>query len=264
MKKKLVTLLAAALLTVSFAGNALAAFQIGDLIRVTYDTVGTKEYATDLGNWASMVAAAKTGNVTVGGGTDAITLANLGTASWSNLVVGYYLIDNTASANQMAIAGNPGGLTSAGRSFASVQGNATSTLILYSNNAAGATSVTIADKSVLGSFYGKMDGGGINIGAYGGWINNPAVNNPGGMMNLAALATTGYVDQAIYSWTGANLSGSGALPNTTVAFTVRTMTDGSTIINPAAQVPGVPVPPAFFLMGSGLLGMFGIRRKMNA
>jgi len=41
---------------------------------------------------------------------------------------------------------------------------------------------------------------------------------------------------------------------------IRTMADGSTIINPEAAAP-VPIPAAAYLLGSGLLGLVGIRRK---
>jgi hypothetical protein len=117
MKNKLFALLAAILMTVSVAGNAVAAaFGHGHFIRVVYDSVGSKEYATDLGTWATITAAA-TGNVSVGGGVDAITLAGTGAASLGDLYVAYYLEDPTTGANQVAIAGDANGLTSGAKKF---------------------------------------------------------------------------------------------------------------------------------------------------
>jgi hypothetical protein len=269
MKKKLVALLAAALMTVSFAGTALAAFGNGELIRVVYDTTTTgKEYATDLGSWTTLTGLATTGNQTVGGGTDAITLANTGASSWGNLVVAYFLVDTTTGANQIAVAGDANGLITGKYKYSGASANAQSVNTTYLNAAGANTSVALAAKNTGNTFYNLMDGGAAqpNVGGYGGWVFN-AASNPGGVLNLAALTTTGYVDQTIYSWTNP-VNGNLGLQNGTAgtaSFTVRTMADGSTLINPGAAAPApVPVPPAFFLMGSGLLGMFGIRRKMKA
>ena len=251
MKKKLVALFAAALMTLSFAGTAMAAFVQGDLIRVVYDTVGSKEYATDLGSWATLTAA--TNGTTVGGGADAFTLANTGAASVSNLVVGYFLVTKNT---QFSFAGDAGGgLTSETSANGRAYSNLNNPLGNYNSLAGAATSVVVADKTVGNTYYNLADGAGVTVGQYGGYV----VNNPGGTMSLTALTTTGYVDQTIYSWTGLLNSAQTGVAN----FTVRTMADGSTILG-NSNTAAVPVPPAFFLMGSGLLGIFGVRRKMNA
>jgi hypothetical protein len=264
MKKKLVALLAAALLTVSFAGTALAAFVPGDLVRVVYDTVGSKEYATDLGSWATLQNTAAGANLVVGGGVDAVTLANTGAAAWGNLVVGYYFVDPTAGALKVGVAAdgvNP--ITSGARKWNGIAGGANSIQGNYIANAIpGTNSAVIADKAVTtNTFFNIFDNKGISTGYYAGWEVANAVN-PGGSLSLAALTTTGYVEQTMVAFNVAALLN---VPTLGVnSITVRTMADGSTLINPGAVVAPVPVPPAFFLMGSGLLGMFGIRRKMNA
>jgi hypothetical protein len=264
MKKKLVALLAAALLTVSFAGTALAAFQTGDLIRVVYDTVGSKEYATDLGSWATLSAAAA--NTTVGGGGDAVTLANTGAAGWANLVVGYYMVDNVAGAYKVAVAGDGvNAITSGSRKFSSYNSNAVLLSGNYIANAIpGTNSAVIADKfGTTNTFYNKFDNAGVSTGYYSGWETGTTGVNPGGILSLAALTTTGYVDQTMVFF-GPFATNTPNASTGVNSITVRTLADGSTLINAGAAVPAVPVPPAFFLMGSGLLGMFGIRRKMNA
>ena len=259
MKKKLVALLAAALMTISFAGTAMAAFTDGELIRVVYDSVGSKEYATDLGTWASVTGAAN--GTVVGGGVDAITLANTGAASLSDLYVGYFLMDKTVSANQFVVAGDANGLTSGAKKFN------TSTAFLHSattnyavNTIAGTNSAVLPDKKGSNTFF-QAQNYAIGAADYGGWTLG---TNPGGVLNLAALTTTGYVDQTIYNWQLGNLQSPGTAMPGTAAFTVRTMADGSTILGNNNTAAPVPVPPAFFLMGSGLLGIFGVRRKMNA
>jgi hypothetical protein len=45
--------------------------------------------------------------------------------------------------------------------------------------------------------------------------------------------------------------------------TIRTYADGTTQLNPTS-VAQTPVPAAVYLLGSGLLGLVGIRRKMAA
>jgi hypothetical protein len=270
MKKKLVALFAAALMTISFAGTAMAAFSAntadGNLLRVVYDTKGTKEYATDLGSWNSLTGA--TNGTVVGGGVDAITLATFGgTTTLADLYVGYYLVTN-ATPNHVAIAGDANGLTSGSRVFNGISNGIGGTTVYttYANNLiAGTNSAVVADKTAGFTFYAKS--GPLTPvagnGSYGGWVT--ASSNPGGVLNLAALTTTGYVDQTIYSWSATNLQNPGTPTAGTAAFTVRTMADGTTVLgNGNIAAAPVPVPPAFFLMGSGLLGIFGVRRKMNA
>jgi len=253
MNQKIVVLLATAAMTVSLACNAMAAFVQGDLIRVVYDTVGTKEYATDLGSWSTLTADAITGNVTVGGGGDAILLSTLGAGSWNNLVVGYYLTDATSGANRVATAGAAGGVTSANRKFTSYNGAAGLVTTNYNATAAGATSVLLNDKTSGNTYYTKLDTNGATIGEYSGWFS--PTNNPGGSLSLAPLATTGYVDQTIYRWSAANLGLQGPTAGA-AAFTVRTMADGSTVINSYAT----PEPSTYALLCISL-GVVGFARK---
>ena len=240
MKNKMFALLAAILMTVSFAGNAMAvAFGHGHFIRVVYDSVGSKEYATDLGDWAAVSAAAATGNVPVGGGVDAITLAGTGAASLGDLYIAYYLEDPTPGANQVAIAGDANGLTSGARKFNGISNG----LFLASgwyllNMAPGTNSALLPDKTYPNTFYNRGGNAVIGAGDYAGWVT--AATNPDGVLSLAALSTIGYVDQTIYYWSGANLQTPGTRMAGTKAFTVRTMADGSTIINPPVAADTVP------------------------
>ena len=243
MKKLLSTILVTILVATGLAGTALAAFTGGNLIRVVYDTVGSKEYATDLGPWVTLTVDAATGNLPVGGGVDAVTLTNIGAASWSNLVVGYYLLDVTTGAQKVAVAGPAGGLTSASRKFTSFNGAAGQVNSTYNLAVAvGSASVLLADKTVGNTYFARMDSSGASPGSYGGWLT--AGTNPSGTMSLAALATTGYVDQTLYSWGAANLGLQGATAGA-ASFVVRTMADGSTIINPSVADTTPPIVTAF-------------------
>ena len=90
---------------------------------------------------------------------------------------------------------------------------------------------------------------------FGGFI---PLMSPGGEMNLAALSTVGFVDQTLYFFDSPQSALFGV-----ATVTLRTMADGSTIINPGSA-SAVPIPPSVLLLGSGLLGMIGIRRKISA
>lgn len=259
MKKKMITLLAAAMLTMSAASSAMAAFAQGDLIRVIYDTKGTTEIATDLGSISTLTTLGA--NSVVGGGIDATTLAQFGGSAYSDLRVGYFGIQKANTGVNVAnlwLAGDPNVAPKSGAlKWSGAYTAFNNTLGNYAQST-GSTAV-ISDKSVGNTFFVNLDRSGLQVGNYGTYLpTNPA----GGVLNLAALATIGYVDQAIYNWSGtATNAGAGGALGTKV-LTLRTLANGSTVINPGAA--STPIPPAFLLMGSGLLGMVGIRRKMAA
>lgn len=256
MKKKMIILLAAAMLTMSAASSAMAAFAQGDLIRVVYDTKGTTEIATDLGAISTLTTLGA--NSVVGGGVDATTLAQFVGSAYSDLRVGYFAIQKANTGVNLAnvwLAGDPTTAPKSGAlKWSGTYTNFNNTLGNYAQ-ATGNTAV-LADKSIGNSFFNNMDRSGGQVGQYGSFL--PALP-AGGVLNLAALATIGYVDQAIYNWTG---TATNSAVFGTKVLTLRTMADGSTVINPGAAA--TPIPPAFLLMGSGLLGMVGIRRKMAA
>jgi len=252
----MIKLAAAAALTLGLSGNALAAFEYGDLIRVVYNNDKTFEYATDLGNINTLIG---TSNKVVGGGVNAITnsFASFGISGYSNLNVAYFTFTKPASPSttyQMGIA-----------STQSAVSNSSSKVMTYTSKAekmigtvslpngsydtatiAGTDSAFTAKTS--NTFLGQMFDG-----SYGGLV----MGNQGGILNLAALATTGHVDQNFFTWTGtmATLNVAGAA--NTRAFTLTTMDDGSTVVNQT------PVPAAAWLLFSGLAGLVGVRRRMN-
>jgi hypothetical protein len=240
-KKKLAMLIAAALMTLS-ASSAFAAFGDMELIRVYYDRAGA-EYATDLGNINTLLAAPSTtiaGSFSGANGT--ATLAAYFALDRATNQLWATNADVTTAAFTPAVIGGGTGLTSikSGTTFMYNTYNAAATIggTEYSGLASNAN-----------SYKNK-------ISATQGWFGNTitAANSARTFseLNLTTLATNN--TQTLYHWTNA-ASTIAADKIGVAAAQIITNADGSTTITTT------PIPPAFFLMGSGLLGMFGLRRK---
>lgn len=236
LKKKIVMLIAAALMTLS-ASSAFATFGDLELIRVTYDRAGA-EYATDLGNIKTLLAAPST---TIAGSFTGIN----GAASY----VTYFALDRAnndlwaVNSNTVAplVIGGSTGLTS-------ISSGTTPMYTLYNTqggtNYAGLASATNSYKNKLSPTQG--------------WLGNTITGvaaRQATELSLATLATNN--TQTLYFWDNAKALTADVTGRTGVAVaSIVTNADGSSTINTPT-----PIPPAFFLMGSGLLGMFGLRRK---
>jgi hypothetical protein len=230
--KKLAILLAAAVLLFGVSGQAMASFSNGDLIQVVYSTNGY-ETATDLGSVTSLL------NFTFDGSA---AVAALGAgATYANSHVAYFTFDNTQNVPTGVdyISGNQGG-----QAFKS---SAQSGYTTGYSTVAGYYATLPASSAVLttnpSSYYHSLDAAGSAIGQMGGVALNGDAE-----ISLAALATTGYVDQSLYSYA----PGRSSTTQTVVAADLRT------------TAAATPVPPSVLLMGSGLLGLVGIRRKHAA
>ncbi|NVN98826.1 MAG: hypothetical protein HXX17_05830 [Geobacteraceae bacterium] len=239
MFKKLATIVAAAMLTLS-ASSAFAAFADLELIRVYYDRAGN-EYATDLGSIASLLAPQTT--TTIAG--------NFGTAVYAT----YFALDRTT--NQLWVSnvnylGASATFTPAiiggGTGLTSIKSGTTNTYSLY--NTQGGTNYS-GLASNINSFKNKLS-------ATQGWFGNTitAANSARtySELNLSTLATTN--TQSLYFFA----NGLTTSPDKTGVAVAQIITnaDGSTTITTT------PIPAAFYLMGSGLLGLVGLRRRNNA
>jgi hypothetical protein len=90
------------------------------------------------------------------------------------------------------------------------------------------------------------------LGTFRGFLS---ANN--GVANLADLNTVGYVEQYLYYYGDPNTVAPGV-----PLMKLTTNADGTTTASAASAV--VPIPAAVYLLGSGLLGLVGIRRRMAA
>ncbi|MGC1456606.1 MAG: hypothetical protein WA946_15585 [Nitrospirota bacterium] len=248
--KKIILLFVAMMLMVSFAGQAMAAFDEGDLIRVVYSGTGAgTEYATDLGAFSA--SAPLTTNVAFN--TDTFSLSKLGSgATLANTNVAYFILSNTANGgNGSAYASGPAnaGNINPYAFWGSFSPAAGSTLDTYRGAAVG-NNATVAQTGTY-SYWNMMNGGGTMIGTMGNYLASGDAEK-----NLGALATSSYVDQVLYYYGSDPSSGA---QGTSIA-TIRTFADGSTQL--VAQA--TPIPAAIYLFGSGLMGLVGLRRKTVA
>ncbi len=245
--KKLIASLAVGAMMLVGAGQAAAYFEEGKLIRVVYDkNGGGVEVATDLldiSSWKS--AGVSPTNVVVGGGAAAWNVSMFPGKSLSDLVVEYY-----ASFFEPTDAWTSGPLTgqqAGNRKFTGFNSGAGSSRTYFRtlNNTGG---TVIGQESNLQSHWVSYTQSGLAIGSLNGFIPLKTAEE-----NLGQLSAGGFIDQALYFYDNAN----GANPVGLKVAVIRTMADGRTIINPSA----VPIPASVLLLGSGLLGLIGIRRK---
>jgi hypothetical protein len=252
--KKIIMFLMVAVLMLGISGQAMAAFQDGDLVRVVFSDQGVYETATDLGAITNLTA--NTGaNVVYS--TDKFSLAALGgNATAANSYVVYYSV--AASPNRAWVSGSTSltTMTGVGSAYSGFAGGAHSAAGLYQVQGGGATQVTV-QMSDPASFWTQLTNSGLGIGNMKGYV---VASSGLATASLADLTTVGYVDQKLFYF--ATASGIGNRTGVQVA-TIRTYADGHTELNPAATT-ATPIPAAVYLLGSGLLGLVGIRRKMAA
>lgn len=253
--KKYFGIFLAAMLMVGAAGQAMAYFADGELFRVVYNHNGQAEVATDLGSATSLAGTAANANLTVGGGAAAFSLGMVtGATGVGDLYVAYFGKIGIADA---WISGNPAVAPVAGKLKGNGFNSDVTGMSTNYGSFGGTTGTVTGQQSHPNSFNSLFNDGPLEqYNFFGGFI---PLKSPGGEMNLAALSTVGYVDQVLYFWDTPN-SFTTAFPGV-ATVTLRTMADGSTIINPGSAVP---IPPSVLLLGSGLLGMIGIRRKISA
>ena len=242
LRKKIAATVAAALMTLS-ASSAFASFADLELIRVYYDRSGN-EYATDLGNVKALTAAGA--NTTIAG--------SFGSLSAGSSFAAYFALDRStgelwasnSTTTTPLINGTSVGLTT-------LKSGTTNMYSLY-NTQGGTTYSGLASAS--NSYKNK-------ISATQGNLAN-AINNTYRMGTEASLASVigtpdGSAAQTLYYW----YNGTTTIAQDKIGFSlasITTLADGSTVITSNLN-PTTPIPPAFLLMGSGLLGMVGLRRK---
>ncbi len=253
LKKKIAIVLAAAMMTLS-ASSAFAAFADIDLVRVVYErTSGTTELVSNLGNAATIAGKKTSTATTVGtGGTFAGSLPGTVTTP-ANLFVAYFAIDKTT--NELWVSGStditkaPVAVGSMG--FTSTKSGWTNIQSYYNTLTPDANGVYTGSQGNPNSYRLKQT---ANQGAMGNGINIATRVNTEASLASLVNGTATSVSQNLYYFANANVAGSKGVA-------VATITTSS---NGATTVTTTPIPAAFYLMGSGLMGLVGLRRRNKA
>ena len=254
--KKLLGVIVAGLLLLGFAGQGMAAFSTGDLIRVVYDS--TYEYASDLGALSKLETLPL--NTPVG---DPFT--GLAGTDYANMTVAYYVVGSAATTNNYDYLGAPSTaqpLTMDGSSHGTLRSNINLISTLYAGHIApGYTETAEVLKATVHSFWELAEQNGAAKGTY-------AFFTSGAESSLASLASGGDVDFYLYGFKGATTLGTvGTLltAGDPAPFDIRTYVNAlgvgeSEVVE--GQVSGVPIPPSMLLFAPGLLGLIGLKRRL--
>ena len=247
--KRLFVILAAAMLIVGVAGQAMASFEAGNLVLVTYegdhDVVSSgNEAFYDLGSMD--LSGLPSSGTTIDTG---ITLVDFDTTVWSDIKIG--LVGGSVNAGYQptdpifftsdATTDNYVGVTSP---FASAY-----TALVGDSDEIGYGDTVVGNKATMAKdsygSYSTFFNAGANPGYYALSVN-------GGYGNFGAETQLGDGIYETYLYT----SNANSLPTLLGTLTLDT-TSGSLVVGYSQ----VPVPGALILLSSSLLAMVGLRRK---
>jgi hypothetical protein len=248
MKSKLLGIfLTAAFLVAGVAAPGHAYFSYGDLVMVAYDTTGTNnvEVAVDLGSINTLLGTPGTQSLS----GSAIPLSDFPGETWAGVNVAYMTVSGNSSAGTVYLSSTdyPAAPTSvkANGLWSGWNGH-WSTMTQYWQGL-GSGSAVVGSINGTG-YYGTLTGqSGNPAGSYNGFL-------PDASGEIEADTGT---PQYLYEWTSSSIKN---VPGTLVAGLSTEITGAG--IYPVLTSDAVPVPPSALLMLPGLLGLFGLRRKI--
>jgi hypothetical protein len=253
MMKKTALLMALAMLVV--ASPALAAFTNTDLILTVYNKLD-KEVGLDLGLDLTTYnfAAAVNDKVLTGGWS----LADFGVSLTQLSAAVYGMTPPTDpdyyNVNLFFATTKPTAPGLGQSSYVSFMGGFGNVTLTYNTYGTGGKYIQNANKP--GSYVYAMNGAGTNPGAYTGLNLDP--------LDGEAKMAAPFVDMYLYKvFAGIDEDTEADFVNLVPGLghdyqaVVRLFANGDVVINPQA----VPVPATVWLLGSGLIGLVGIRRR---
>ena len=256
MKKKMIVLLAAALLALS-ASSSFAYFSgTNELYMAAYDTVSNNEVVIDLGSLTAN-----------GNGAGYYSLASSGTNSFNESLLGG---SASAATTNVSFFGRDVGANYFASSAASDtpqnaynKYNNFNSAIVAINNVAGTGSATSEGASSRSGYVTNMNAqmtGGFASYNDGGAASN-GFSNPEMTLSDLIAGTNQNGPMGIFSFASGKATVDG-----TLQFNIG-VTDAAgleTFNVTSANVATTPIPAAAYLLGSGLMGLVGLRRKKNA
>jgi hypothetical protein len=273
--KKLFAILAAAMLVVGAAGSAMA-YSSGDLVQYIYEgtTDAGIEFNTGLGNIDYIAGSTLLqGNSVTTAGQPASDLSDFD-SGWADMYAGFTTQYSLTEVVGLAFQKDTTTVVAFATTTDTLPTVDTSSFTLFSGNAATLTNTIPTganNKAQAVSYWESIEfesGLGNVQGNYAGFNNDPAVGF-GSLAGLAAGAGS-FVDMYLWQYqtfdgffapdTEGFIDATGAYNDTYSAVLrigLNETGDFYTEINPAP----VPVPAAVWLLGSGLLGLIGIRRR---
>ncbi|BBO68366.1 hypothetical protein DSCA_22960 [Desulfosarcina alkanivorans] len=232
--KKLFSVLAAVCLVFAVAGNAAAAFTYASessLGLSTYNLDSNEEIGYDLGLL----------------GVD-FTLADqdllLGNIDTSDPAMGVALYSSNSTWQSFVGTNNEYAPVISGSGIILMQGATREIFATYGDVSPATVAGTANGGKTASNYFADGAYAGLLTGGYG-------------MASLASLAIDGQVDIYLYQYDGNTLN-TGFDAATDYAAMVSIFDNGDVVLNAPSAVP---VPAAVWLLGSGLLGLIGIRRK---
>ncbi len=251
--KKIFGLLMIAAVVVFAAGNAMASFVVGDLIRVV-DNASGADLATDLGSLTSIQSGATQLTDTLNGVS---TTTYSGVSGLSTDTVYYFVYQGAANYSQIYVASTQtsGTLT-------------VNTLKLGSGSAAADNALN----GVLG-YYTGVAGSSTTVystnasGTPGDYFNIASgPNSVGGLFTSSSPeigASLGTTPVGMDLWSVQKTAPTSSIVSPTLILT--TQFDGTNIYTTDnVQGSAAPIPPSVLLFVPGLLGLIGLKRRISA
>jgi hypothetical protein len=259
MKKKIIALLAGALMVLS-ASSAFAAFTYAanDLYLVAYDTGTQEELVINLGTLTTNGSGTGYFGLNSSGGTLSFNESLLGssaTTATTNVALFGYSIG--ANQNSVLASSDPG---DSPQSAYGTQSSFISAVNSIVNTAHAATTTnTYVGSTTNGAGYnGKMNASGT--GSFAGLNDFGASTNGFSTPETTLANLIGGYTFGVFSFKNQLLVTNGVLQ-----FNVGLTDDAGveTIALTSANTAATPIPAAFYLLGSGLMGLVGLRRKFQ-